>query len=117
MTAATALSEWAPELVEFVVDESKIPKDLVGPVFMKSELAVYAALAIARDNPETFVGILDRGLYIRIVGQRRLVLKRSTLEEVAGREIRFPGEVEVIMSAFAGKIMVTGESITWYLEL
>jgi toluene monooxygenase system protein D len=115
--SVAALSEWAPELAQFVVDEGKMPKDLVGPVFMKSELAVYATLAIAEDNPETFVGILDRGLYIRVLGQRRLVLNKATLERVAGREVRFPGEVEVIMSAFAGKIQVTGEKITWYLEL
>ncbi|ABP50138.1 MULTISPECIES: MmoB/DmpM family protein [Pyrobaculum] len=112
-----ALAEWAPELEKYLIDDSKIPKDVVGPVFMKTELAIYAVEAIARDNPDTFVGILDRGLYVRVVGNRRLVLNSSTLVELAGRPVRFPGEVEVIMSAFAGKIRVTGERIEWYLEL
>jgi len=112
-----AVAEWAPELAQYVISEDKLPKDLVGPVFMKRELAIYAVEAIARDNPDTFVGILDRGLYVRVVGNRRLVLRRKTLEELAGRSVRFPGEVEEMLSAFAGKIKTTGEYIEWYLEL
>lgn len=115
--AGQAIAEWAPELERYVVDESKLPKDIVGPVFMKRDLAIAAIEAIARDNPDTFVGLLDRGLYVRVIGNRRLVLRRSTLEEAAGRPVRFPGEVEVMMSAFAGKIRMSGEEIVWYLEL
>ncbi|MEM1597781.1 MAG: MmoB/DmpM family protein [Pyrobaculum sp.] len=112
-----AVREWAPELEQYLITEDKLPKDLVGPVFMKRELAIYATLAIAEDNPDTFVGVLDRGLYIRVVGNKRLTLRRRTLEDLAGRAVRFPGEVEEMMSAFAGKIRVTGEEILWYLEL
>ncbi|TRM89015.1 toluene monooxygenase, partial [Sulfolobus sp. E3] len=37
-------------------------------------------------------------------------------EKLAGREVRFPGEVEVRLSAFAGRIITTGSYIKWYLE-
>lgn len=111
------MSELSAEVQAYIVTDDKVPKDVVGPVLMKSEMANYVIEAIARDNPDTFVGILDRGSYVRVIGNRRLVLRKDTLEEVAGREVRFPGEVEVIMSAFAGKIRVTGKDITWYLEL
>lgn len=105
------------ELDQYIIDEKRLPQDIVGPVFMKFGLAVAAVEAIAQDNPDTFVGIIDRGHYIRVVGNRRLVLRKTTLEAVLGRPVRFPGEIEVIMSAFAGRIRVSGEEIVWYLEL
>jgi toluene monooxygenase system protein D len=98
-------------------DLSKLPKDIVGPVLTKDDLSYLIVEAIAIDNPKTFVGVIDRGSYIRVVGDRELDLNKDTLERLAGRVVRFPGEVEVRMSAFAGKIRVTGSFIKWYLEM
>ncbi|QGA53731.1 toluene monooxygenase [Sulfolobus sp. E5-1-F] len=100
-----------------IKDLSKLPQNMVGPVLMKDEFSYGVVEALALDNPNTFKGVVDRGSYIRIVGERELILNKSTLEEVLGREVRFPGEVEVRMSAFAGKITVRGDYIKWYLEL
>ncbi|ACR41053.1 MmoB/DmpM family protein [Saccharolobus islandicus] len=100
-----------------ITDLSKLSQNIVGPVLTKDEFSYGVVEAIAGDNPNTFKGVIDRGSYIRIVGERELVLNKSTLEEVLGREVRFPGEVEVRMSAFAGKIIVRGDYLKWYLEL
>jgi len=100
-----------------IKDLEKLPKNIVGPVLTKDEFAYAVIEAIATDNEKTFIGVIDRGSYIRVVGDRELILNKSTLENVLGRNVRFPGEVEVRMSAFAGKIIVTGDYIKWYLEL
>jgi toluene monooxygenase system protein D len=100
-----------------ITDLNKLPKNIVGPVLTKDEFSYGVIEAIAVDNPNTFIGVIDRGSYIRVVGDRELILKKATLEEIIGREVRFPGEVEIRMSAFAGKIIVRGEYIKWYLEL
>ncbi|AWR95594.1 MmoB/DmpM family protein [Acidianus brierleyi] len=99
---------------ELTID--KLPPDIVGPVLTKDEIAFAVIEAIAADNPSNFIGVIDRGSYIRVVGERKLILNKDTLERVAGEEIRFPGEIEVRMSAFAGKIEVRGDHIMWYLE-
>jgi len=111
-----SLAELELEFSKYSISEDKVPRDLVGPVLTKSELAYHVIEAIITENPENFVGIIDRGSYIRVIGNIRLRLSKKVLEEVAGREVRFPGEVEVIMSSFAGRIRVTGEYIEWYLE-
>jgi len=100
-----------------ITDLNKLPKNIVGPVLTKDEFSYGVIEAIAVDNPNTFIGVIDRGSYIRVVGDRELILKKATLEDIIGREVRFPGEVEIRMSAFAGKIIVGGEYIKWYLEL
>jgi len=100
-----------------IEDLEKLPKNIVGPVLNKDEFAYGVIEAIAADNKKTFIGVIDRGSYIRVVGERELILIKSTLEKILGRNVRFPGEVEVRMSAFAGKIIVTGDYIKWYLEL
>lgn len=100
-----------------ITDLNKLPKNIVGPVLTKDEFSYGIVEAIVADNPDTFIGVIDRGSYIRVVGDRELILKKATLEDIIGREVRFPGEVEVRMSAFAGKIIVRGEYIKWYLEL
>jgi len=100
-----------------ITDLNKLPKNIVGPVLTKDEFSYGVVEAIVVDNPNTFIGVIDRGSYIRVVGDRELILKKATLEDIIGREVRFPGEVEIRMSAFAGKIIVGGEYIKWYLEL
>ncbi|MCG3109199.1 hypothetical protein L3N51_01489 [Metallosphaera sp. J1] len=100
-----------------ITDLSKLPPDMVGPVLMKDDFSYVIVEAIALDNPKTFMGVVDRGSYLRVLGERELVLRKSRLEELDGREVRFPGEVEIRMSSFAGKIQVSGEQIRWYLEV
>ncbi len=104
-------------LSKYKIDElDKLPKDLVGPVLMKDDFSYLIIEAIAIDNPNNFKGVMDRGSYIRVVGDKELVLNKSTLEKLAGSEVRFPGEVEIRLSAFAGRIITTGNYIKWYLE-
>lgn len=100
-----------------IIDLNKLPKNMVGPVLTKDEFSYGVVEAIAIDNPKNFVGVIDRGSYIRVVGDTELILTKKTLEDVIEREVRFPGEVEVRMSAFAGKIIVRGDYIKWYLEM
>jgi len=104
------------DLEETLIPEEKIPEDAVGPVLMKSDMAENIIKAIAIDNPTNFIGVIDRGSYFRVVGRKELILTKKTLEEIVGRKMRFPGEVEVFMSSFAGRIDVNVERIRWWLE-
>ncbi|ARM74701.1 MmoB/DmpM family protein [Acidianus manzaensis] len=99
-----------------IKDMNNLPKDIVGPVLTKDEFAYAVIEAIVKDNPKTFKGIIDRGSYLRVLGDRELILRKPTLEEILGEEVRFPGEIEVRMSSFAGRIEVRGDHIRWYLE-
>jgi toluene monooxygenase system protein D len=42
-------------------------------------------------------------------------LSRAGLEEAAGVTVRFPGELEVVMSSFTGVMQLTEDDAVWRL--
>src|SRR5258707_8395468 len=88
--------------------------DHVGPVLQAGVLA-NAVVAAMRDlNSEVIV--VDRGAYLRILAPRSCVVTRVSIEQHLGRPVRFPGELETIMSAFKGAIRLSESEASWKLN-
>lgn len=90
---------------------------MVGPVVsgMHGALAEAVITAIEDDNPDLLVEVDDQGGYIRIQTPGRCRITRASLEDALGRS--FPMyELEPSLAGFAGRMQVSDDEITWYLE-
>jgi toluene monooxygenase system protein D len=85
----------------------------VGPVLQSTPFARVIAAAIMEDNDDVIVN--DRGGYLRVLAPRVCRLSRATVEAATGSPVRFPGELEVIMSSFAGRMRLTEHGAVWWL--
>jgi toluene monooxygenase system protein D len=85
--------------------------DHVGPVLQAGALANATVAAIRDLNPE--VVVVDRGAYLRVLAPRKCVVTRESIEKHLGRPVRFPGELETVMSAFKGSIRLTEDEVVW----
>src|SRR5713101_6034647 len=74
--------------------------DRVGPVLQSGPVANAIIAAIKDLNQDVMV--VDRGAYVRVLVPRCCVVARSAIENHLGRSFRFPGELEMVMSAFKG---------------
>lgn len=83
---------------------SRVGTQKVGPVFRGNEMAEVFIEAMEMDNPDKKIEVIDRGGYVRVMAEDYCVITKKTIEEVLGREFRMPGELEVNLSSFAGKI-------------
>ena len=59
--------------------------------------------------------VRDEGAYLRVLVPRVCRLSRAGLEAAPGLAIRFPGDLEVVMSSFTGVIQLTEDSAIWRL--
>src|SRR6266849_3777887 len=85
--------------------------DRVGPV-LQSGLVANAIIAAIKDLNED-VMVVDRGAYVRVLVPRCCVLTRSAIEKHLGRSFRFPGELEMVMSAFKGSLQMNQDDAAW----
>jgi toluene monooxygenase system protein D len=85
----------------------------VGPVLQATPFAQVIAAAIMEDNDDVIVS--DRGGYLRVLAPRVCRLSRATVEAATGSPVRFPGELEEIMSSFAGRMRLTEHGAVWWL--
>jgi toluene monooxygenase system protein D len=85
----------------------------VGPVLQATPFADAVIAAIRRDNDN--VTVHDEGAYLRVLVPRVCRLSRASLEEVLGKGLAFPGDLEVVMSSFAGIIRLTEQGAEWRL--
>lgn len=86
----------------------------VGPILRASEITGGLVEAIKQDNPQSEVKVIDQGGYVRVMVPNRCLVRRSTIESVLGRSFRMPGELEIYLSSFAGKIQTGSEDVVWY---
>ncbi|MFH8837319.1 MmoB/DmpM family protein [Streptomyces sp. NPDC017868] len=92
------------------------PPRLVGPVLrgMDADLAQAVIAAVETDNPGQEVHVVDRGGYIRVHTVGRCRLTQASLEAELGQA--FPlSRLEPALGAFAGRMSITDDEITWYL--
>jgi toluene monooxygenase system protein D len=89
--------------------------DHVGPVLQAGALANAIVAAIQDLNNE--VTVVDRGAYLRVLAPQSCVVTRASIEKHLGRPIRFPGELETVMSAFKGAIRLTEDEAVWQVKL
>src|SRR5262245_1849594 len=94
--------------------EGSTTHDHVGPVLQAGVLA-NAIIAAIRDLNRDVV-VVDRGAYFRVLAPDRCIVTRAGIEERLGRAVRFPGELETVMSAFKGAICLTDEEAIWQFQ-
>lgn len=87
-------------------------KNPVGPVLRMGEEVEQIVAAIEDDNPDTEIEVIDRGAYVRIQGEGRLVLTEATLQSYLGSDYHIRS-LENLMSSFAGRAITASDSITW----
>ena len=85
--------------------------DRVGPVLQSGAVATAIIAAIKDLNQDVMV--VDRGAYVRILVPRCCVVTRSAIEKHLGRSFRFPGELEIVMSAFKGSLELNQNDAAW----
>jgi toluene monooxygenase system protein D len=87
--------------------------DSVGPVLHTTPFARTVISAIREENERVIVH--DEGAYLRVLAPRICRLSRAGLEAATGVTVRFPGELEVVMSSFTGVIQLTEDDVVWRL--
>jgi nitrite reductase/ring-hydroxylating ferredoxin subunit len=85
----------------------------VGPVLHATPFAHVVAAVIEEENDD--VVVLDEGAYLRVLAPGTCRLSRAALEAATGPAIRFPGDLEVVMSSFAGVLKLTDDDVVWTL--
>ena len=86
----------------------------MGPVLQVGALSEAIIAAIRDLNAD--VEIIDRGGYLRVLAPHRCVVTRTAIEQHLGRPVRFPGELETVMSAFKGMLKLTEEEAVWQFK-
>src|SRR5690348_9199561 len=88
--------------------------DHVGPVLQSGVLGTAIVSAIRDLNSEVLV--LDRGAYLRVLVRQRCFVTPDAIEKHLGRPVRFPGELETVMSAFKGSLRLSENEAIWQFE-
>jgi PAS domain S-box-containing protein len=86
----------------------------VGPVLQAGMVSDAIISAITDLNKDVLV--VDRGAYVRVLAPERCVVTRGSIEEHLGRSIRFPGELEAVMSSFKGAISLSQDEAVWQFK-
>lgn len=110
---AKSAPEGAQEVTSMTTELTDI-HERVGPVLQSGTVADAMIEAIRELNQD--VQIVDRGSYVRVLVPHRCVVTREAIERHLGRPFRFPGEMEVIMSAFKGTMRTTNDEGVWELK-
>ena len=85
----------------------------VGPVLHVTPFARAVVSVIEEENADVLVQ--DEGAYLRVLVPRVCRLSRAGLEAATGLAVRFPGELEVVMSSFTGVLQLTEDDAVWRL--
>ena len=85
----------------------------VGPVLHATPFAWAIVSVIEEENAQVLVH--DEGAYLRVLVPRVCRLSRAGLEAATGGVVRFPGELEVVMSSFTGVMQLTEDGAVWRL--
>src|SRR5579859_7988526 len=85
----------------------------VGPVLHAAPFARTVVSVIEEEN--TDVRVHDEGAYLRVLVPLECRLSRAGLEAATGGVVRFPGELEVVMSSFTGVMRLTEDGAVWRL--
>jgi toluene monooxygenase system protein D len=84
----------------------------IGPVIQATQLGRAFVAAIEADNDG--VEVHDEGAYLRVLGHRVCRVSRAAVEAQLGEPVRFPGDLEVIMSSFAGLVAMSETGAVWW---
>jgi toluene monooxygenase system protein D len=85
----------------------------VGPVLHATPFARAVVSVIEEENTQVLVH--DEGAYLRVLVPLVCRLSRAGLEAATGGVVRFPGELEVVLSSFTGVMQLTEDGAVWRL--
>jgi toluene monooxygenase system ferredoxin subunit len=88
--------------------------DDVGPVLQAVPLGRAVVDAIRALNVDARV--VDRGAYLRVLCRGRCRLTRAAVEERTGAPFRLPGDLELVMSSFKGRLALSDDEARWELS-
>ena len=92
--------------------DAEISADLVGPVIRAGNLAEAVIEAVAADNPDKDVLVLDRDAYIRIHTTGRCRLTQASLERSLGHPYQLAA-LEIDMPSFKGRLKTRTDEYVW----
>jgi hypothetical protein len=95
--------------------DAAIDADLVGPVIRSGRLAESVIDAVAEDNPDTDVLVMDRDDYVRIHTRGTCRLTRQSLEKALGEPINLAA-LEIEMPSFKGRLRTRTDEYLWFLS-
>ncbi|MCW2762348.1 MAG: toluene 4-monooxygenase protein [Marmoricola sp.] len=84
----------------------------VGPVLQSTPLARFMIEAMEEEHPGLFVE--DAGAYYRVFAPGVCRLRKEVVDEIAGRDVAFPRELEVILSSFTGRMQMNQSGAVWW---
>jgi MmoB/DmpM family len=93
--------------------EGAVDADLVGPVIRAGLLAEAVIDAIAEDNPDTDVMVMDREDYIRIHTKGQCRLTKASLERALGGPYSLSA-LEIDMPSFKGRLQTRTDEYLWF---
>jgi toluene monooxygenase system protein D len=96
-----------------IIEVTEIGEEGCGPILRTGEIADAAMDAIAEDNPDKQIFVIDRGDYVRINTLGNCRLTRKSMERNLGRDFPLP-RIEIEMPSFSGRIKTTDAEINWY---
>jgi toluene monooxygenase system protein D len=82
-------------------------------VLHATPFAHVVAAVIEDENDDVLVR--DEGAYLRVLAPGICRLPSAALEAATGPAIRFPGDLEVVMSSFTGVLTLTDDGAVWTL--
>ena len=86
----------------------------VGPVLLPSDLGLAVLSAIQASNLE--VRVQDRGAYLRVLSRGRCLVTRQAIESALGRPVQLPGDLELCMPSFKGRLHIDANHAVWELK-
>ena len=86
-------------------------RERVGPVLEAGEVADAIVQAIRAQNAD--VSIEDRGAYLRVGVPRRCAVTSEEIGRHLGRPFHLPGDLELVMPSFKGRLSLTREAVLW----
>jgi hypothetical protein len=96
-------------------DLNAVDTTLVGPVIRSGALAEAVIEAVADDNPDTDVFVLDRDDYVRIHTARSCRLTLDSLQRRLGQTTSLAA-LEIDMPSFSGRLRTRTDEYVWFVE-
>jgi toluene monooxygenase system protein D len=82
-----------------------------GPVLINNGSA--AAIVAALRELNSALEVRDRGAYLRVDAPGECRLTRAAVERHLGRAFRLPGDLELVMTSYRGRLIVDDDEARW----
>ena len=84
----------------------------IGPVLQATALGWAIVAAISMENERT--DVCDEGAYLRVLVPDVCRVSRAEVERQYGQPVSFPGDLELAMPSFSGRVRMTENGAAWW---